>query len=193
MGRIGKFILIGIAIILVVFLASTYNSLVNKEEKIGETWGNLQATYQRRTDLVPNLVAVVKGSSEYERNVLTQLAEARSKAANLSVSGDVNYAAFQQLEDVQGELAGAVNNTLGIVEAYPDLKASKNFLYLQTQLEGTERRIKFARNDFNESVAVYNKKVRTFPSNLGAKLFGFSQKEGFRADAGASQAPEIKF
>ncbi len=183
----------GIVVILVIYLFSTYNSLVKKEENVKRYWGDLNTTYQRRNDLVPSLVGVVKGASEYEKNVLTQVAEARAKAANLSFSGDVNFQAYQQLEQAQGEVANSVNRTIGVVENYPDLKASRNFLFLQVQLEGTERRIKVARKDFNASVADYNNSVRRFPANVAAKILGFRTKEGFEAAAGANNAPEINF
>ena len=139
-------------------------------------WGDLQTTYQRRNDLIPNLVSVVRGSSEYEKNVLTQVAEARARAANFSISGDVNFQNYQQLEQLQAEVANSTNRALAVVESYPDIKAQKSFSALQTQLVGTERRIKVARADFNQAVADYNKKVRSFPSNLVAKLTGFELK-----------------
>jgi LemA protein len=187
------FLLGGIVVVLVIYLLTTYNSLVRKEENVKRYWGDLNTTYQRRNDLVPNLVSVVKSAAQYETAVFEQVATARAKAANISVSGDVNYQAFQQLEQAQGEVATSVNRALAVAENYPDLKATKNFSGLQTQLEGTERRIKIARNDFNAAVADYNTSVRRFPSNLAAGLFGFRAKEGFEAAAGASQAPEITF
>jgi LemA protein len=189
-------LLIGIGaviLVLVIFVATTYNSLVKHEEDVKRDWGNLNTTYQRRNDLVPSLVAVVKASSEYEKNVLTQVAEARAKAARVNVSGNISFQDYQQIEQAQGEVANSVNRALAVVENYPDLKATQNFLALQTQLEGTERRIKTARNDFNKAVATYNQKVRRFPTNIAAGILGFRPREGFTADAGASQAPEIKF
>ncbi|HEY0678748.1 MAG TPA: LemA family protein [Chitinophagaceae bacterium] len=183
----------GIVVILIIYILTTYNSFVKKEETVKQKWGDLNTTYQRRNDLVPNLVSVVKASSEYEKNVLTQVAEARAKASQLSFSGEVNFQDFQQLEQAQGEVANSVNRTIALVENYPDLKATKNFLYLQVQLEGTERRIKVARKDFNTAVADYNNSVRRFPSNMVAGLMGFRSREGFTATAGADTAPEINF
>lgn len=182
-----------VILVIVIFVASTYNSLVKQEEDVKKYWGDLNTTYQRRTDLVPSLVAVVKASSEYEKNVLTQVAAARAKAAQVSVSGNINFQDYQQIEQAQGEVATSMNRVLATVENYPDLKATQNFLALQTQLEGTERRIKTARSDFNQSVATYNNKVRRFPTNIAAGMLGFRPKEGFAAEAGASKAPEIKF
>ncbi|HYJ37215.1 MAG TPA: LemA family protein [Chitinophagaceae bacterium] len=186
-------VLLSILALIVIYSLVTYNSLIKREEKVKQKWGDLQTTYQRRNDLIPNLVSVVKGSSEYEKNVLTQVAEARARATNFSVSGDVSFQNFQQLEQLQAEVANSTNRALAVVENYPDIKAQKSFSALQTQLVGTERRIKVARADFNQAVAEYNKKARSFPSNLVAKLTGFEPKDGFRADAGAEQAPEINF
>ena len=179
--------------LVVIFILTTYNSLVKKDEAVRRDWGNLNTTYQRRTDLIPSLVAVVKGASEYEKNVMIQVAEARAKAARSSVSGEVNFQAYQQQEQAQGELATSVNRALAVVESYPELKATQNFLALQSQLVGTERRIRTARQDFNKSIAEYNNSVRRFPANLVAGLLGFRMKEGFQAGAGADKAPEINF
>jgi LemA protein len=183
----------GIVVVVVIYTLTTYNGLVKKDEAVRRHWGDLNTTYQRRTDLIPSLVAVVKGASEYERNVMIQVAEARAKAAQLNISGDVNFQAYQQQEQAQGELATSVNRALAVVENYPDLKATQNFLALQSQLVGTERRIRTARQDFNNSIAEYNNSVRQFPANLVAGLLGFRAKEGFQAGAGAERAPEIKF
>lgn len=182
-----------LVLLCIIFVVSSYNGLVKQEEDVKKYWGDLNTTYQRRNDLVPSLVAVVKASSEYEKNVLTQVAEARAKAAKVTTSGNISFQDYQQLEQAQGEMANSVNRALAVVENYPDLKATQNFLALQTQLEGTERRIKIARNDFNAAVATYNNKVRRFPTNIAAGILGFRPKEGFTANAGASQAPEIKF
>ena len=183
----------GIVVVLIIYLFTTYNSLVRKEEDVKKYWGDLNTTYQRRNDLLPNLVSVVRSASNYEKNTLEEVARARAKASQLSFSGDVNFQDFQQLEQAQGELANSVNRTLAVAENYPDLKATKNFLYLQTQLVGTERRIKIARKDFNTAVADYNNSVRRFPSNLAAGMFGFRAKEGFTSATGADTAPEINF
>lgn len=187
------FLLAGIVLVIGIFLFTTYNSLVKKEESVKRYWGDLNTTYQRRTDLVPSLVSVVKGASEFEKNVLTQVTEARAKASNLSFSGNGSFQDYQQQEQAQANLATSVNRAIVVVENYPNIKGTKNFSLLQSQLEGTERRIKVARHDFNASVAEYNKGVRGFPGNIVAGMFGFKPREGFQANAGADQAPEINF
>ena len=186
-------ILVVIVVFIIIYLLTAYNSLVKSDESVKRYFADLHATYQRRNDLIPNLVSVVKASAQFDSSTFVQVAAARAKAASFTVSGEVNFQAFQQLEAVQGELANSVNRALGTVENYPNLRAQKNFAALQEQLASTERRIKFARKDFNEAVATYNRKVRSFPSNIAAGLFGFRAKEGFAASAGADQAPEIKF
>lgn len=189
----GLLIVIAVALIIGIFFLVTYNSLVTKEENVKRYWGDLNSTYQRRTDLIPGLVAVVKGASEYEKNVLEQTTAARAKASQVVLSGNATFQDYQQLEQAQGEVANAVNRTLAVVENYPDLKATKNFLFLQSQLEGTERRIKVARKDFNAAVADYNQSVRRAPKSFIAGILGFRPKEGFTADAGADNAPEVIF
>jgi LemA protein len=184
----------GFLILLIIYFGATYNRLVKREENVKLTWGDLQNAYQRRLDLVPNLVTVVKGSSDYEKQTLDQLATARAKAQQLTVTAtELNAANFNQQEQVQTEMVQSINRVIGLVEKYPDLQSTKSFLYLQTQLEGTERRIKVTRSDFNGSVAQYNKLVRGFPSNLPASLFGFKPKEGFQSENGAENSPEVKF
>ena len=187
-------ILVILLLIVAAFFAVNYNSLVKKEEQVKLKWNDLQSAYQRRGDLVPNLVSVVKAGTDYEKQTLRQLAEARAKAAQVTVgAAEPTPGNFANQEKAQAEVANSVNRIIAVVENYPDLKGTKNFLYLQSQLEGTERRIKVARNDFNASVADYNQKVRSFPSSIVAKLTGYHVKEGFSAEAGADQSPEIKF
>ena len=186
------FVLIPV-LILVTYCIITYNGFVKKDESVKRYWNEVQNTYQRRLDLIPNLVGIVKGSSDYEKQVLQKLVEARSKAGSLDISGDVNYNNYQKIEQSQGEVVNSMNRALAVVENYPDLKTTKSYIYLMEQLKGTERRIKVARKDFNESVAVYNVAARNFPSRLVAGIFGFKQKEGFRSDAGNDMVPEVKF
>ncbi len=181
-------------VIVVGFIAFTYNRLVSHDELVKMNWGNLQTTYQRRGDLIPNLVSVVKGASDYEKQTLQQLVEARAKAGQvISNVKDPSFDNYSRQEQTQEEVVNSVNRVIAVVENYPDLKGTKNFLYLQSQLEGTERRIKVARDDFNAAVAEYNKTVRSFPSSFVASLFGYPAKEGFKSDSGAEKAPEIKF
>jgi len=182
-----------VLVLLVAWIAITYNSLVKKQEKVKQTWSEVQNTYQRRLDLIPNIVNVVKGVSDFEQTTLVKIAEARSNALSSLSNDGITAENIQQQQQTQDSLAAAVNRLIVVVEKYPTLKGTAAYAGLQTQLEGTERRIRVARNDFNEAVAVYNKKVRSFPSNLIAGIFGFRKKEGFTAIAGSEKAVEIKF
>jgi LemA protein len=179
--------------LLAIFFYSTYNSLVRKQENVTKTWNNVQSDYQRRLDLIPNLVNTVKASSDYEKETLTKLIEARSKAAQVNVSGAPTFDEYKKTEAANAEVASSANRVIAVIEKYPDLKTTNSFVRLQDQLIGTERRIKFSRKDFNEAVMGYNTAVRSFPSSIAAGLFGFTIKEGFAADAGADKAPEIIF
>ena len=188
------FIIIGILVVLGIYLISTYNSLVKKEEKVNLQANEVQNAYQRRLDLIPNIVNVVKGVSDFEQTTLEKITEARSKAASVIFSGTNALAGeFDKATDAQNELASATNNLIIRIEKYPTLKGTAAYSGLQTQLEGTERRIKIARKDFNEAVNSYNSKVRTFPTKLYAGMFGFKEKTGFQSDAGAEKVIEIKF
>jgi LemA protein len=183
----------GIVALLVIFLVTTYNSFVNKEEKVKQQWAEVQSTYQRRLDLVPSLVNVVKGVSDFEQTTLEKIATARSNAVAVASSSDLTAENVNRQNAVQDTLAAATNRLIVVIEKYPVLKGTAAYSGLQTQLEGTERRIRYARNDFNAAVADYNNKVRRFPSNLVAGLLGFKKKEGFEAAAGTGKAVEIKF
>jgi len=186
-------VLFGVLIVLLVlYTAVAYNSLVAKEEKMEQMWAEVQNTYQRRLDLTPNLVNTVKGISGFEQETLTKIAEARSKALSVSVT-EIKADTYKQQTQVQDELAMYTNRLIATVERYPVLKGTDAYRGLQTQLEGNERRIKVARADFNAAVADYNQAVRSFPKNIVAKIFGFKEKQGFQADAGADKNVEIKF
>jgi LemA protein len=187
-------IIVGILVlVLAVWTITSYNSMVKKEEKVSQQWAEVQSTYQRRLDLLPNLVNVVKGVSDFEQSTLEKLVIARSKAqAGITIT-DASAENYNNQAALQDSLAAAANRVIAVIEDYPDLKGTKAYKGLQVQLEGTETRIKVARNDFNAAVADYNRKVRGFPSNVIAKIFGFKKKEGFVADAGADKATEIKF
>ena len=192
--RYAGYITGGILIVLGIFFILSFNSLVKKEEKVKLQWNEVQNAYQRRMDLMPSLVNVVKGVANYEQNTLKELIDARSKAASVNVSGtDVSAAQFQQQTKAQDELAASANKILISVEKYPDIQGTKAFVGLQTQLEGTERRIKVARKDFNEAVQIYNSSVRGFPVSITGKLFGFKARDGFSSDMGSDKATEIKF
>ena len=158
--RYSGYIIGGLLILLGIWVVIAYNSFVGKEEKVKLQWAEVQNAYQRRLNLVPNLVNVVKGGASFEQTTLQKIAEARAKATNITVSGDVTAQQFNAQSAAQDELAAAANRLLIVVEKYPDLKGARAFSDLQAQLEGTERRIKFARKDFNESIAAYNSSVR---------------------------------
>jgi LemA protein len=179
--------------LLAIFLYTNYNRFIRNEENLTKTWNNVQSDYQRRLDLVPNLVSAVKASSDYEKETLTKLIEARANAAKITVTGSPTYEDFKKSETAQADVATSANRVIAVIEKYPDLKTTNSFIRLQDQLIGTERRIKFSRNDFNKAVMEYNKSVRSFPASIAAALFSFKVKDGFTADTGTDRAPEINF
>lgn len=193
-----SWIVIGVIVVLVFIIyrlfAGSYNNMVSKEEDVKSQWAQVENSYQRRSDLIPNLVSTVKGYAEFEKSTLTEVVQARANATSMKIDANnlspENIAKFQQAQD---GLSGALSRLLVSVEKYPDLKANQNFLELQSQLEGTENRIAVERGRFNEMVQAFNKYVRSFPNNLFAGLFGFSQKGYFQSVAGADKAPEVKF
>lgn len=182
-----------ILLVLLTWIITSYNSFVKKQEKVKLQWSEVQNTYQRRLDLIPNLVNVVKGVSDFEQTTLEKITEARSRAITGLSNNELTAENYRQQKGLQDTLAAAANRLIIQIERYPALKGTAAYAGLQTQLEGTERRIRVARNDFNEAVADYNKKVRGFPSNLVAGIFGFKRKEGFEAASGTEKAVEIKF
>ena len=179
------------AIVAVILLMGgcTYNSLVGSDEEATTALANVQSAYQRRADLIPNLVETVKGYAAHEKETLEGVVEARSKATNITLDVDN----IEEYQKAQGELSSALGRLIAIGEAYPDLKANENFKELQVQLEGTENRINEARNTYNKAVQAYNVKVRKFPNSLFAGIFGFEKMTKFEAEAGAQKAPEVKF
>jgi LemA protein len=194
MKRTGLLVLVGILVIIGFWGCNGYNGLVKQDENVKKAWNNVQTEYQNRSDLVGNLVNTVKGAANFEQETLTRLVEARAKATSVNFTADQltpeNIAKFQE---AQGQMTGALSRLLAVVENYPDLKATQNFTQLQGQLEGIENSIKNSRKIFNDAINVYNTKVRSFPMNILGGLFGFKAKEGFKADAGAEKAPEVKF
>lgn len=171
-----------------------YNKMVGLDEEVKAKWANVQSDYQRRSDLIPNLVATVKGAANFEQETLTRVIEARAKATSVNISPEnLSPENIQRFQQVQGELSGALSRLLVVSEQYPQLQATQNFRDLQTQIEGTENRIKVSRNDFNSAVQSYNSSVRSFPNNIFAGMFGFSRKEGFAADPGSQNAPQVDF
>lgn len=172
----------------------SYNSTVKKDENVKAAWGAVQSQYQRRADLIPNLVNTVKGAANFEKSTLTAVIEARAKATSIQVDpSKLTPESIQQFQAAQGQLGSALGKLLAVSEAYPDLKSNANFQGLQTQLEGTENRINVSRLDFNTAVQDYNSSIRTFPANLTAKMFGFTEKGYFAAEAGADKAPKVSF
>ena len=172
------------------------NSVPTSEEKVNEAFGNLQADYQRRADLIPNLVETVKGYAQQERTVLTQVTEARAKATSIQINAEdlSDPAKVQQYANAQAQLGGSLGRLLATFEAYPDLKSNANFLALQDQIEGSENRINTSRQDYNSAVRSYNTTIRTFPDAIGAKIFyGAKPKVAFQAAAGADTAPKVDF
>lgn len=172
-----------------------YNTIQKNEEDVFAAWGDVEATYQRRADLIPNLVSTVKAYAAHEKETLTEVTNARAKVGQTKVSTDKlgDPAAMQQFQQAQGALSGALSRLLVVVERYPDLKANQNFLDLQAQLEGTENRIAVERRRFNEAVQAYNTAIRKFPGNILAGMFGFKEKPYFKAQPGSEKAPKVKF
>ncbi len=173
-----------------------YNTMQANEEEVFAAWGDVEAAYQRRMDLIPNLVEVVKGYASHEKETLTAVVEARSKVGSMTISKDVlkDPAAFQKFQSAQGDLTTALSKLMVVVEKYPDLKASQNFSDLQHQLEGTENRINVARVRYNQSVQKFNTSIRTFPNSLTNSMFlHLARKEPFKAQEGASTAPKVNF
>jgi LemA protein len=187
-------IIIGAILLLAMIVVGGYNGLVGQRESVNKTFANLQAQYQRRADLVPNLVNTVKGAANFEKTTLTDVTNARAKATGITI--DPSKATPEQLaqyQQAQGELSQALGRLLAVTENYPDLKATAAFQDLQTQLEGTENRITVARKDYNDVAASYNARVQTFPTSLTASIFGFKTFPYFQADTGADKAPIVDF
>lgn len=187
-------IFIGVIVVIVLWAISGYNSLVNMDEGVTNKWSNVETQYQRRADLIPNLVNTVKGYAKHELQTLEAVMQARSQATQVKI--DPSNCTPEQLaayQKAQGDVTSALGKLLAITENYPDLKANQNFLELQSQLEGTENRITVARKDFNDAANVYNASIRRFPKNILAGIFGFEKHAYFEAEAGAEKAPKVEF
>lgn len=168
--------------------------MVKQEENVKSKWAQVENAYQRRADLIPNLVNTVLGASDFERSTLKEVVDARARATSVTVDpNDLSPEAIEQYQAAQGELSSSLSRLLVTVEAYPDLKASQNYLEMQAQLEGTENRIAVERRAFNDATQQFNSTVRSFPTNIMAGIFGFKQKGYFKADAGSERAPEVRF
>lgn len=173
---------------------SKYNTFVSYDEDVEKAWSDVETQYQRRADLIPNLVNTVKGYADFEKNTFIEVTEARSKATSINISADdLTEENLRRFQEAQSQLTGSLSRLLATFERYPELKANRGFLDLQKQLEGTENRITTARRDYNGVVTEYNKTVRKFPSNFYASIFGFDKRPQFEADAGAENAPKVEF
>lgn len=190
-------ILIGIValiILIVGWLMKGYNGMVNEDENVNLQWGEVENQYQRRLDLIPNLVNVVKGYASHEKETLEGVIEARAKATQTTIDpSNMTEEQLANFQKAQDGLSGALNRLMVVVEKYPELKANENFLQLQAQLEGTENRITVARKSYNDAATIYNKLVRRFPNNMLAGIFGFSVRPQFKAQEGAESAPTVQF
>jgi LemA protein len=187
-------IIVGIVVVLFLMGSCSYNGMVAKDEIVKAKWGAVQSQYQRRSDLIPNLVATVKGAANFEKSTLVDVTNARARATSIQVDPTkLDPATIQKYQAAQGQLSTALGRLLVASENYPTLRANDNFTTLQSQLEGTENRINVARLDFNDAVQQYNTTIRSFPANITAGLFGFHEKGSFAAEAGADKAPKVSF
>jgi len=190
-----KYGIIGLVLALLIFPAfSTYNSMVELDENSTTQWANVESSYQRRADLIPNLVNTVKGYAEHEKETLTEVMQARASATKINIDASkLDAAAIQKFQEAQQGISGALGKLMMVSERYPDLKANANFMELQAQLEGTENRINVERNKFNEIVGSYNKKIKKFPGKLYNMFYGFEERARFEAKEGADEAPTVEF
>jgi len=188
-------VLVLFALIMIIWGVGSYNNLVTLNESVNQSWSQVENQYQRRADLIPNLVNTVKGYANFEKGVLTDVTEARAKVSQMNVTPEVlnDPRAFQKFQQLQGELSGALSRLLVTVENYPTLKANENFLQLQAQLEGTENRISVERRNFNQTVQTYNTTIKKFPTSIFAGLFGFHEKQYFAATPGSETPPKVEF
>ena len=190
----GLIAIIAAVVIIGGWAASAYNSMVGEQEKATTALANVQSAYQRRADLIPNLVETVKGYASHEKETLEGVVNARSKATQVTLDPEnMTPEKLKEFQQAQGELGAALGRLIAIQENYPDLKANENFRDLQVQLEGTENRINTERNNYNEAVQKYNVKIRRFPNSIFAGMFGFEKMQKFEAETGAEKAPQVKF
>ena len=187
-------IIVGIVIVFGALLVKPYNNMVQKDEEASKAWANVENAYQRRMDLIPNLVKTVEGAANYEKGTLTEVIEARAKATSVQVDpSNLTEESLAKFQAAQDQLSSALSRLMVVVERYPELKANQNFLELQAQLEGTENRIAVERGKFNETVNDYNSYIRRFPNNIVAGMFNFDKKGYFKATEGADKAPDVEF
>lgn len=192
---VGLGVVVAVILVAVLIYMGSYNGLVSRQENVNSKWSQVQNDYQRRADLIPNLVNTVKGVAGFEKDTLTAVTEARAKVGTMQVNKDTleDPAQFKKFEAAQGQLSSALSRLMVVVEKYPELKATQNFSELQSQLEGTENRITVARRDFNEAAQDYNTAIRTVPTNIVAGMGGFKARPYFEATAGSEKVPEVKF
>ena len=187
-------IVVGILAILLIAGCSSYNGFVDAEENVEQVWSDVETQYQRRSDLIPNLVNTVKGAAEFERGTLEAVTEARAKASSININAnDLSPEMLEQFQAAQAQVSQGLGRLLATAEAYPQLQSNQQFQALQDELAGTENRIAVARSRFNEAATDYNKQVRRFPGAIFATVFGFDQKPQFQAEAGAQNAPTVEF
>lgn len=187
-------VIIGLVAILAFWGISAYNGMVTEDENVSKVWADVESQYQRRADLIPNIVATVKGYAEHEKGTFEAVVEARAKATSINLTvDDLNEENMKKFQEAQSQVSSALGRLIAVSENYPELKANEQFMELQAQLEGTENRINEARNKFNAAVKDYNLIVRRFPGNIMASIFGFDQKAPFAAEASAEKAPTVQF
>ena len=194
MKKVTLISIIAVVAILILWIVSSYNKLVNYDESVIKAWANVESQYQRRADLIPNLVNTVKGYALHESQTLEDVVAARAKATSIQIDpSNITPEQLQQYQQAQNQVGSALGRLLAVAESYPDLKANENFRDLQVQLEGTENRIQKSRTEYNEAVRDYNLRVRRFPGNIVASIFGFDTKTPFQSEAGSEKAPTVQF
>ena len=193
-GWIIRIVIVGLIIMGIAWVTGINNNLVTKEETVNQAWANVENVYQRRLDLIPNLVNTVKGVANFEQQTLTAVIEARAKATSVQINPkNLDEGSLQKFQEAQNGVSSALGRLMVVVEKYPELKATQNFSELQAQLEGTENRISVERRNFNEAAQGYNTYLRKFPNSMFAGMFGFQQKAYFKAQEGADKAPQVQF
>lgn len=186
--------IIAVVAILILWMVSGYNKLVSSDENVAKAWANVESQYQRRADLIPNLVNTVKGYTQHESQTLLDVVNARAKATSIQIDPtNITPEQLQEFQQAQNQVGSALGRLIAVAESYPDLKANENFRDLQVQLEGTENRIQKSRAEYNGAVQLYNVRVRKFPTNILASMFGFEKKSPFQSDPGSEKAPSVTF
>jgi LemA protein len=191
-SRTGLFVVLGIIVILIFWGCSTYNNLIGVDQQVKTKWSNVETNYQRRTDLYNSVIKTIEGSANFEKSTLTDIVQARAKATSITVDAN-DPKSLEAYQNAQAGLQSSFSKLLAVVENYPDLKTTAAFQGFQAQIEGTENRINVARQDYNAAVQSYNLKVKTFPNNIFAGMFGYHEKPFYKADAGSEKAPDVNF